>query len=39
MTNENAIDLYNRVHVGTIVVVLQPKQMASIPLAPSSRSF
>jgi lipoprotein-anchoring transpeptidase ErfK/SrfK len=29
MTNENAIDLYNRVHVGTIVVVLKPKQMAS----------
>jgi lipoprotein-anchoring transpeptidase ErfK/SrfK len=32
MTNENAIDLYNRVHVGTIVVVLRPKQMASVPL-------
>jgi lipoprotein-anchoring transpeptidase ErfK/SrfK len=25
MTNENVIDLYNRVHVGTIVVVLKPK--------------
>jgi lipoprotein-anchoring transpeptidase ErfK/SrfK len=35
MTNENAIDLYNRVHVGTIVVVLKPKQMASVPLARS----
>lgn len=35
MTNENAIDLYNRVHVGTIVVVLKPKQMASGPLAQS----
>jgi lipoprotein-anchoring transpeptidase ErfK/SrfK len=29
MTNENAIDLYNRVHVGTIVVVLKPKEVAS----------
>ncbi len=29
MTNENAIDLYNRVHVGTIVVVLKPRRMAS----------
>jgi lipoprotein-anchoring transpeptidase ErfK/SrfK len=35
MTNENAIDLYNRVHVGTIVVVLKPKEMASVPLARS----
>jgi hypothetical protein len=26
MTNEDAIDLYNRVKVGTIVVVLAPKQ-------------
>jgi len=25
MTNEDAIDLYNRVKVGTIVVVLAPK--------------
>jgi lipoprotein-anchoring transpeptidase ErfK/SrfK len=36
MTNENSIDLYNRVHVGTIVVVLKPRQMASVPLP---RSF
>jgi lipoprotein-anchoring transpeptidase ErfK/SrfK len=36
MTNENAIDLYNRVHVGTIVVVLKPRQMASVPMP---RSF
>jgi hypothetical protein len=26
MTNEDAIDLYNRVKLGTIVVVLAPKQ-------------
>jgi hypothetical protein len=26
MTNEDAIDLYGRVKVGTIVVVLAPKQ-------------
>ena len=26
MTNEDAIDLYNRVKVGTIVVVLAPKK-------------
>jgi lipoprotein-anchoring transpeptidase ErfK/SrfK len=26
LTNEDAIDLYNRVKIGTIVVVLAPKQ-------------
>jgi hypothetical protein len=26
MTNEDSIDLYNRVKVGTVVVVLAPKQ-------------
>jgi lipoprotein-anchoring transpeptidase ErfK/SrfK len=40
MTNENVMDLYNRVHVGTIVVVLKPKtdlggqQVASEPVSP-----
>jgi lipoprotein-anchoring transpeptidase ErfK/SrfK len=33
MTNEDAIDLYNRVKVGTIVVVLAPKQGDS-PFSP-----
>jgi hypothetical protein len=33
MTNENAIDLYNRVKVGTMVVVLAPKT-ADAPFAP-----
>jgi lipoprotein-anchoring transpeptidase ErfK/SrfK len=28
MTNENAIDLYNRVSVGTLVVVLGPTRNA-----------
>jgi len=26
MTNEDAIDLYNRVHTGSMVVVLAPNQ-------------
>jgi len=33
MTNEDAIDLYNRVKVGTMVVVLAPKT-ADAPFAP-----
>ncbi|MFY9835716.1 MAG: L,D-transpeptidase [Xanthobacteraceae bacterium] len=33
MTNEDAIDLYNRVKVGTIVVVLAPKQ-GDAPFSP-----
>ncbi|MGH6677122.1 MAG: L,D-transpeptidase, partial [Xanthobacteraceae bacterium] len=40
MTNENIIDLFNRVKVGTIVVVLKPKTdlkseiAASGPISP-----
>ena len=30
MTNEDAIDLYNRVKVGTLVIVLAPHQNDSI---------
>ncbi len=37
MTNENAIDLYNRVKVGTIVVVLAPKN-GSAPDGPKVAS-
>jgi lipoprotein-anchoring transpeptidase ErfK/SrfK len=33
MTNEDAIDLYNRVKIGTIVVVLAPKQGEGFSLA------
>ena len=33
MTNEDAIDLYTRVKVGTIVVVLAPKQ-GDTPFSP-----
>ena len=32
MTNEDAIDLYDRVKMGTIVVVLAPNQIGSSPL-------
>ena len=47
MTNEDAIDLYNRVKVGTIVVVLAPKQadtpftshIASGPDAAAAKSY
>jgi lipoprotein-anchoring transpeptidase ErfK/SrfK len=47
MTNEDAIDLYNRVKIGTIVVVLAPKQgdtsfgplMAAGPNIQQMRSF
>jgi lipoprotein-anchoring transpeptidase ErfK/SrfK len=41
MTNENVMDLYRRVHVGTIVVVLKPKtdlsseEVASGPVPPA----
>ena len=31
MTNEDVIDLYNRVKMGTIVVVLAPNQIDSSP--------
>jgi hypothetical protein len=31
MTNEDVIDLYNRVKMGAIVVVLAPKQSDSSP--------
>ncbi|HEX4042347.1 MAG TPA: L,D-transpeptidase, partial [Xanthobacteraceae bacterium] len=37
MTNEDAIDLYNRVKVGTIVVVLAPKN-GSAPDGPKVAS-
>ena len=30
MTNEDAIDLYDRVKVGTVVVVLEPKHGAKM---------
>ena len=33
MTNEDAIDLYSRVKVGTIVVVLQPTQQGTAKVA------
>src|SRR5262249_2860371 len=33
MTNEDAIDLYNRVKIGTIVVVLGPQQVERFRLA------
>jgi len=33
MTNEDAIDLYNRVKVGTIVVVLAPTQQGAARVA------
>jgi hypothetical protein len=47
MTNEDAIDLYSRVKVGTIVVVLAPKQgdspfsamMASAPETKAGRTY
>jgi lipoprotein-anchoring transpeptidase ErfK/SrfK len=35
MTNENVIDLYNRVKVGTIVVVLKPKTDLTSEMASS----
>jgi len=35
MTNENVMDLYRRVHVGTIVVVLKPKTDLSSEVAAS----